>query len=146
MSLHHVFASRVAFVMLACGALPVMAANCASVAGEHNGTFSAEKRRGPKELPQKIEGTWKANIDGKTCAMTGTVTSNLTGAVEVKGDYGVYGRTAKGKAFDPSNLFLQDPTMRKYQTFAFGSDSPDTNYVNIVNNDMAYWGSFVAEK
>jgi hypothetical protein len=145
MRLNHIYASRVVMIALTCSALPAMAANCAAVAGEHYGKFSADKKRGSGNLPSKIEGTWKAKID-KSCAITGTVTSDLTGTVQVKGDYGVYRGTANIKAFDSSNLFMQEAQPQKYQNFAFGSDSPGTNYVNIVDGDKTYWGSFVVEK
>jgi hypothetical protein len=143
MGLHHRLVHRVFIATFACSALPAIAANCSALVGDHHGTFSAESKRNNK-LPKKIEGSWKATIDAK-CNMTGTVTSDVTGTVEVKGEYNAYGRGI-GKAVDGTNMFLQDGTMKKWTTFALGSDGPGTNYVNIVNNDMAYWGSFVVEK
>lgn len=119
------------------------AATCEKVAGEHHGTFDADKRADTDDSgrPDSINGTWTATIDA-ACNATGTLTSGVTGKVALKGTYGAYDPdTSK---FTVNNLLLDASGTAGFQTFTLGSDAAQhmTHYVLIQTKDYEYDGSF----
>ncbi len=137
--------SLAGLVAVAAFALPAaaLAADCTKVAGEHHGTFDADKRADTDDSgrPDGINGTWTATIDA-ACNAAGSLTSGVTGKVALKGAYGAY--SPDTSKFTVNNLYLDASGTAGFDTFTLGSDAAHhmTHYVLIQTKDYEYDGSF----
>lgn len=131
-------------VLLACMALPTVAsAACEKVAGLHQGRFSVDRREDSagSGRPDSFGGNWTATIDGATCAVTGEVTSDVTGKVAMTGTYDVSKDDTK---FKPIYLTMTADNNPDFIELSFTTDMAKhlLRYVTIETPAYLYIGGF----
>jgi hypothetical protein len=143
MNKHSILLKAIA-LLLSCSTMPVLADDCSSaaVSGVHRGSFSAKGTRIQPGSVKNITGSWTIKIDPKTCAIDGSVTSELFGTVKVAGRYGVYAPVTA--TFDAKNIFLQETGDKmEFQNFSF-SGSED-QLATFYKQDYTYMGRYTVD-